>query len=95
MDLERQKRVISMMITMHSILSSKYSRLSSFFEVTLLSVAVIINTLIFADADVITKVTLVNEETSKDDSRICFCNSFFNFNNSASSKMEREIRKPP
>ena len=65
MELERQKRVISMMITMHSILSSKYSRLSSFFEVTLLSVAVIINTLIFADANVITKVTLVNEEHQK------------------------------
>lgn len=65
MELERQKRVISMMITMHSILSSKYSRLSNFFEITLLVVSVILNTLIFVDASLIARVTSIGEVNQK------------------------------
>jgi len=60
MELERQKRVISMMITMHSILSSKYSRLSNFFEITLLIVSAVLNALLFVDTSFIARVTFIN-----------------------------------
>jgi K+-sensing histidine kinase KdpD len=65
MELEREKKVINMMITMHSILSSKYSRLSSIFEITLLIASVILNTLIFADPKFISKSILINENDQK------------------------------
>jgi hypothetical protein len=60
MELERQKRVISMMITMHSILSCKYSRKANFFEIILLIVSGVLNTLVFIDTNFITRVTSIN-----------------------------------
>jgi hypothetical protein len=64
-EIERQKKVISMMITGHSVLSAKYSRLSSLFEITLLIASIIINALLFVDANFITRFTSINQETQK------------------------------
>ena len=64
-EIERQKKVISMMITGHSVLSAKYSRLSSFFEITLLIASIVINALLFVDANFITRFTSINQESQK------------------------------
>ena len=42
-EIEDKKRVINMMMTMHSILKFRYLKLSSLFENTLLIISVILN----------------------------------------------------
>ena len=64
-EIERQKKVISMMITGHSILSARYLRLSLTFEIILLILSIIINALLFVDAKFITKFTLISEDGQK------------------------------
>lgn len=49
MEIERQKRVLDMMITAHSILRDRYYRLSLVFDLTLLVLSVILNALVFVD----------------------------------------------
>lgn len=62
---ERQKKVLNMMITAHSVLRDRYNRKSAFFENCLLIAAVILNTIVFVDAKFITKFTLLSEDSQK------------------------------
>ena len=54
-----------MMITAHSVLRDKYSRLSLFFENSLIISSVILNAFVFIDAGYITKMTGINEDIQK------------------------------
>lgn len=47
----RQKRVISMMITAHSIMRDRYSRISIIFDISLLIASVFLNALVFVSDD--------------------------------------------
>lgn len=64
-ELERQKKVISMMITAHSILRDRYLLLSSLFENGLLVTSVILNAFVFIDAQFIYKQIGISEESQK------------------------------
>ncbi len=64
-EIERQKKVIDMMITSHSVLKDRYSRASSLFEVSLLVASIILNALIFVDSKFITKFTGANDDQQK------------------------------
>jgi len=64
-ELERQKRVMSMMITAHSVLRDKYLSLSSIFENILLIASVILNALVFIDAQFILKTINISEESQR------------------------------
>lgn len=64
-ELERQKKVISMMITAHSILRDRYLFLSSLFENGLIVASVILNAFVFIDAQFIDKQTGISEECQK------------------------------
>ena len=64
-DFDRQKKVIDMMLTAHSVLRDKYLSLSSFFENFLLIAAAILNAFVFIDVAFITKMTNLNEEHQK------------------------------
>jgi hypothetical protein len=65
MEIEREKRVISMMITMHSILKERYLRLSSLFENTLLVASVVLTAIVFVDHPFISKITGLSEDNLK------------------------------
>ncbi|MEO8398275.1 MAG: hypothetical protein ABI550_00525 [Ignavibacteriaceae bacterium] len=65
MEIERQKKVIDMMITSHSVLKERYANLASLFEITMLIVSIILNTLVFVDSKLITNVISINEENQK------------------------------
>ncbi len=54
-----------MMITAHSVLRDRYNRLSSLFEILLLILSIILNSLIFVDAKFLEKFTGVNEDHQK------------------------------
>jgi len=54
-----------MMITAHSVLRDCYNRRAAFFEVVLLIASIILNTLIFVDANFIKKFTGLNEDWQK------------------------------
>ena len=64
-DFERQKKVIGMMLTAHSVLRDKYLALSSFFENFLLVSAAILNAFVFIDATYIANITHIGEEYQK------------------------------
>ena len=62
---ERQKKVISMMISSHSILRDRYLHLSSLFENGLLLVSVILNAFVFIDSQFIEKQLGISEASQK------------------------------
>lgn len=64
-EIERQKKILSMMITAHSILRDRYRRLSSWFEVTLLIASVILNAFVFVDDKYIFRMTGVSPDVQK------------------------------
>lgn len=64
-EIERQKKVISMMVTGHSVLSAKYLCLSSFFEIILMIASIIINAFLFVDTNFITRFTNIGQENQK------------------------------
>ena len=64
-ELERQKKVIDMMITAHSVLRDRYNATSSFFEILLLIASIILNALLFVDAKFIEKFTHLNDDEQK------------------------------
>ena len=64
-ELNRQRRVIDMMITAHAVLKDRYNAAASFFEVSLLICSVILNTLIFVDANFVQKFTGLTEDQQK------------------------------
>jgi len=63
--LENQKKIISMMITAHSVLRDRYLNLSSLFENGLLIAAAFLNAFVFIDAQFITKITSISEQNQK------------------------------
>lgn len=64
-EIERQKRVIDMMLTMHSILKYRYLHLSSIFENTLIVSSVILNALVFVDNKYISSISHISEDNLK------------------------------
>jgi len=64
-EFERQKKVINMMITAHSVLRDRYVCLSQLFENTLLIASVVLNALVFIDSAFILKITKINEDNQK------------------------------
>lgn len=64
-DFERQKRVIGIMITAHSVLRDHYYRLSLIVENCLLIASVILNALVFIDTAYITKIFGISEDLQK------------------------------
>ena len=64
-EFQREKKVISMMITAHSVLRDRYLRLANFFEITLLVASVILNVVVFIDAGYITRITGIDEDSQK------------------------------
>jgi hypothetical protein len=64
-ELQRQKKILRMMMTAHSILRDRYLFLSSFFEITLLVASVILNVVVFIDEQYIFRITGVNGDIQK------------------------------
>jgi hypothetical protein len=64
-ELNRQKKVLNMMVTAHSILKDRYLKLSSIFENTLLFASVILNALVFVDSNLILKFTNLNDQQQR------------------------------
>jgi hypothetical protein len=61
-EVEKKKRVIDMMITMHSVLRDKYKFLSSSFEISLLLASVALNALVFVDSNSMSKALSIRVE---------------------------------
>ncbi len=64
-ELQRQKKVLGMMMTAHSVLRDRYLFLSSFFEITLLVAAVILNVVVFIDEAYILRMTGIDGDSQK------------------------------
>jgi hypothetical protein len=64
-EIQRQKRVLSMMITAHSVLRDRYLRLSSTFEISLLAASVILNAFVFIDDVYISRMTNISSDDQK------------------------------
>jgi hypothetical protein len=64
-ELERQKKVLSMMMTAHSVLKGRYSSLSTFFDVFLIIASAILNVVVFLDESFIKKHTGLDPATQK------------------------------
>lgn len=60
-ELKRMKRVLNMMISMHSSLRDKYHRLSQTLNLTLFMSAIILNSLVFASSEHLMKLPLFNK----------------------------------
>lgn len=65
MEIDRQKRVLSMMITGHSVLRDRYARLASIFENGLLVSAAVLNCFVFVDEKFISGVTSLSLQDQK------------------------------
>lgn len=65
LECDRQKKVLNMLITCHSVLRDRYLMLSAYFENGLLVASVILNALVFIDASLITKFTSLSEDAQK------------------------------
>lgn len=63
-EFERQKRVINMMITAHSVLRDKYLCRSKLFDISLLVAAIFLNALVFVSNDFYTNLSM-NPENAK------------------------------
>ncbi len=60
-ELKRQAKVVDMMITMHSILASRFNRLSQLLELSMLAISTILITLTFIDPIVINYINIKTE----------------------------------
>ena len=64
-DIERQKKVLNMMVTAHSVLANQYSFQSTFVEISLLVASAVLNALVIADPKFIQNLTTLTEGTQK------------------------------
>jgi hypothetical protein len=75
-DLKRQAKVVDMMLTMHSILASRYQIRAQALDLSLLAVSTVLLALIFIDPQVITYINL-SQETSRILIGVCSIAVFF------------------
>lgn len=64
-EFNRQKKVIDMMITSHSVLRDRYLFLTAFFENALLVISAILNSFVFIDEAYILKMTSISTDAQK------------------------------
>jgi hypothetical protein len=64
-EIERQKKVLSMMMTAHSVLRDRYLLFSSIFEISLLIGSVILNVVVFIDENYIFRMTGLSIDIQK------------------------------
>ena len=64
-EIQRQKKVLGMMMTAHSVLRDRFLFYSSFFEITLLISAVILNVVVFIDEQYIFRMTGIDGDAQK------------------------------